>query len=111
MHRWLILIVAAIVALLAVNWRIEYATQKRTDDLKGQLQQLAPVGHARAEVERAFDARGLEHVFGPSDNIIYGRKNVGRYRLLYTTEVDYKIRLDNQGRVAHVEVIVFNEGL
>jgi len=111
MPKWLLLIVVAALALLTVNWGIEYTTQRRADDLKSQLQELAPVGRSRAEVERALHVQGLEHVFGPSDNTIYGRKTVGRYHLFYTTEVDYKIRLDDQGRVAHVEAIVFNEGL
>ena len=111
MRNWLAMIIFLGVALFAVNWIIEQKTQERASELQSELQRLAPVGRARVEVEQALAEQGLEHVFGPSENTIYGKKTVGRYRLLYTTEVAYKVRLDEQARVARVESTVFNEGL
>lgn len=111
MRKWLALTISSAFVVFAVNWIIEHKTQEGANELQGELERLAPVGRPRVEVEQALADQGLEHVFGPSDNTIYGKKTVGRYRLLYRTEVVYKVRLDERARVARVESTVFNEGL
>lgn len=111
MKKWLLFVPFGLVVLLGINWAVEFNTQKQVDQLTTEIRRIAPIGRSRGEVERAFETRALEHVFGPSDNAIYGRKSVGRYRLIYSTELIYKIHLDEQGRVMRLETNVFNEGL
>jgi hypothetical protein len=109
--KWLFLGVVPFLGLVGLNWRIESNTKLKIEQLTMELRDLAPVGRPRPEVEQALKTHGLEHVFGISDNAIYGKKLVGRYRLVYATELDYKVLLGTDGRVRSIELIVFNEGL
>lgn len=111
MRRLLVIAGALLAALVVVNGIAEHKTRARADEVKSALREAAPVGRLRVDVEKALAARGLEHVYGVSDNIIYGKAKVGRYRLVYTTEVIYKVHLDDKAQVARVETNTFNDGL
>jgi hypothetical protein len=111
MRRLLVVTVALLASLVAANWIVEFRTEGRANEVKSTLQECAPIGRSRVDTEKALAASGLEHVYGVSDNIIYGKKEVGRYRLLYSTEVIYKVHLDDKAQVTRVESIMFNEGL
>jgi hypothetical protein len=100
-----------LMGLVGLNWAIEWSTQRHIEQLKRTLLSIASVGRLKVEVEQGFDAQSLEHVFGLSDNVIYGGKEVGRYRLFYSTVLIYKVFLDSSGQVMRVETNVFNDGL
>ncbi len=111
MKKCLLTTAASLIGLVGLNWAIESNTQWKIEQLTAELRSIAAVGRSKVEVAKDFEANALEHVFGPSDNAIYGKKNVDRYRLIYSTKLIYKVLLDGDGRVMRVEVNVFNVGL
>jgi len=97
---------------VATSCTYEYLAQQRSADLWARVQKCAPVGRVRAEVEQALQSEGLKPFYGKSENIIVGHWiPVGRYRLAWETQFNYRIQLDSSGRVESVKTQLFNEGL
>lgn len=107
----LLTVIVTLVLIVASGWVLEIGAQRNARDLINRINVVSPLGRARVDVEYELELSGLEHVYGPSDNAIYGRKVVGRYRLIYSTELIYRIQFDENGRVAQVETNTFNGGL
>jgi hypothetical protein len=97
--------------LVGFGWYSDSSTQRELKRLTAQINELAPVGAHRIDVEQALSRIPIEHVYGKSDNALYGQKHVGHYRLIYRTIFIYKIQLDENGDVLRVATTFLNEGL
>jgi hypothetical protein len=111
MNKLTLILVCFVISLIGVERYSGYTTQRELDRLTLQVKRAAPIGTHRNNVELALTDIGLEHVYGKSDNAIYGGKHAGHFRLVYTTIFIYKVQLDERGNVIRVETTFVNDGL
>ena len=111
-HILIALSIAAVAALVAAGFALEYRAQTRSAELWNQVSRSAPNGATRAQVESALKAEGLPFSFSaPSNVIVSPWIPIGRYRLLWKTQFYYQISFNEQGQVIGFSTERFNEGL
>lgn len=107
------IILIAIVLLLLIAEHISTSqTEERAQQLVVRLSQTLNSGLSIQSVEKELERLGFAHSRDATARIIQGRKTgVGRYRLVYETEVLVTVQFDPEGRLVKQEATVFHWGL
>lgn len=87
-------------------------TMDNVEEFKMQLHRDLPAGSPVAKVVDCFKSLGFEHTYVVSDKTVYAIvPKIGRFRIIYTTSLLIRVRLDESELVKNIEFELEHTGL
>lgn len=85
---------------------------KNVEDFKAEFSDELPVGSSKEKVESHLNQLNLEHSYVESEKKFYAiARKIGRYRIIYETNLLIRIQLDDSEQVEHIEYEIEHSGL